>query len=155
VDGLTQAQSSLERLYLSLRNTSIGTADLESDFVKEFNRAMDDDFNTPEALAALFECAKEMNRCRTADPARLADLAATLKHLGGILGVLQRDPETYLQGQTVAETFEAVEIEALIAQRIQAKKDRDFTQADKIRELLKIKGVIIEDTATGTQWRRG
>jgi cysteinyl-tRNA synthetase len=114
---------------------------------------MDDDFNTPEALAVLFEQAREANRAREAgeDP---AVAAATLRRLAGHLGLLQRDPEDFFQAGG-GDGPSAEEVEALIEQRRQARADKDFATADRIRDELAEQGVVLEDGPQGTTWRRG
>jgi cysteinyl-tRNA synthetase len=116
---------------------------------------MEDDFNTPEALAALFELVREINRSRSADPARAAALGALLRRLGDVLGILQDDPEAYLRGaEPGGEGLTDADIDALIACRVQAKKDKNWADADAIRDQLKEAGVVLEDSPGGTSWRR-
>ena len=104
---------------------------------------MNDDFNTPPAVAVLFELAGELNRTRS------PQTAALLKGLGRTLGVLQQSPRTYLQG---GGTLDVARIEALIAERAAAKKARDFAAADRIRAELTAQGVELKDSASGTTW---
>jgi cysteinyl-tRNA synthetase len=107
---------------------------------------MDDDFNTAEAIAVLFDLANEANR-------GASEAAAELKTLAGTLGLLQRDPQEFLQG-SVAGGLDDATIETQIAARIAAKKARDFSTADRIRKELLEAGVVLEDNAQGTSWRR-
>ncbi len=148
---LDDARSALTRLYTSLRglNAPMRTIDWSDVSAARFKAAMDDDFNTPEALAVLFDLAGELNRNR--DPAR----AGLLRALAGALGLLQRDPETYMQaGATGERGYAASRIEALIAERLAARRVRDFKRADAIRDELKSAGIVLEDTSGGTLWRR-
>jgi cysteinyl-tRNA synthetase len=144
---LDDAKASLTRLYTALRGIDVQehTIDWQQPQAAKFKAAMDDDFNTPEALAALFELANDLNKDRS--PAT----AALLKQLAAIVGLLQREPETFMQGE-VSDT--ALDIDGLIAARISAKKAKDFTEADRIRKALSDAGIVLEDTPQGTTWRR-
>ncbi len=155
-DNLTQARASLERIYTSLRDVDTlndFTLDKESSFVKQFCHAMDDDFNTPQALAVLFEVAKELNLAKTAkDNALASELASTLVGLGELLGLLQLDPAAFLQGEN--DSDEVATIEALIVQRNQARADKNWALADDARDKLNAMNVILEDSAGKTTWRK-
>lgn len=119
---------------------------------------MDDDFNTPEAIAVLFDLANEVNRSQS------VTAAAELKTLAGVLGLLQRDPQDFLQGRasmnltvptpTLEASGGALDIDALIEARIAAKKSKNFAEADRIRKELLGAGIVLEDTPQGTTWRR-
>nr|VFK80308.1 MAG: cysteinyl-tRNA synthetase [Candidatus Kentron sp. SD] len=159
---LEQAWSSLARLYTALRDLPIMDADASSEIGMEydarFRAAMDDDFNTPEALAVLFDMAREINRARQEnDLPRATALGATLKGFGEILGLLQSDPSDFLQTATI-ETSDAApdgdEVERLIAERTEARINKDWAQADRIRDRLKDRGIILEDSGGKTIWRR-
>ena len=115
---------------------------------------MDDDFNTPVALAAMFDLAREINRIRKSDLQQAAALGAQLKQLGGILGILQQHPDDYLKGSDESGLSDA-EIDSLIQQRSDAKRDKNWAEADRIRDELQSQGVVLEDSARGTTWRRG
>ncbi len=154
-DNLDQARNALARLYTALRGLPTNDAAGDTEFNARFHAAMDDDFNTPGAVAVLFDLAHEVNRLRADDAARAAELAAELRRLGGVLGVLQDDPEAYLQAGGGAGQLQAEEIDALLQKRNQARADRDWAEADRIRDLLKDNGVVLEDGAGGTTWRRG
>ena len=115
---------------------------------QRFKAAMDDDFNTPEALAVLFDLANEANRTQS------AEASAQLKALGGVLGLLQRDPQAFLQGSAGKGGFDDAVISAQIEARIAAKKSKNFAEADRIRKELLEAGIVLEDSANGTTWRR-
>lgn len=151
-DLLRDAKSSLDRLYTALKNTPpTGRApiDWESDYGKRFKVAMDDDFNTPDAVAVLFEMVSDINRTNS------GELAAQLKGLANILGLLQRDPAAYFQaGSHTHDALGAEQIEALIAARLDARKAKNFAESDRIRNELLANGVVLEDGPSGTTWRR-
>jgi len=156
VDNLTQARASVERIYTSLRDVAIQkdyVLDRESSFVRQFCQAMDDDFNTPQALAVFFEISKELNVAKADNNTILAsDLASTLVTLGKIIGLLQLDPGAFLQGDN--DNDEVAIIEALIIQRNQARIDKDWPLADDARDKLNAMKVILEDSAGKTTWRK-
>jgi len=116
---------------------------------------MDDDFNTAVAVAVLFDMARELNKIKNNDVELAAQLAAELKELSSVLGILQDDPDEFLKTADGTQDSGLAEqaIEALIAQRIAAKKNKDWALADKIRDDLKAQGIVLEDVATGTSWR--
>ena len=153
-DNLKQARSALERLYTSLRglDTSVEAAGGE-EFVSRFKEAMDDDFNTPEAYSTLFDMAREINRLKTDDIAAASLLGARMRELADILGLLSQDPETFLQGGA-GEEDNVAEIEGLIQQRLDARAAKDWAAADDARDKLLAMGIILEDGAQGTTWRR-
>ncbi|HOW61061.1 MAG TPA: cysteine--tRNA ligase [Candidatus Contendobacter sp.] len=157
-ENLEHAKSSLTRLYTALRGLPRGAAPIEESWRERFAQAMDDDFNTPEALAVLFDLAREINRLRTEDEAAAARLGASLRQLGELLGLLQTNPETFLRGSGEggegASALTAEQIEALIAERATARKAKQWAEADRIRNLLQEGGVVLEDTPKGTTWRR-
>lgn len=155
-DHLHNAHKSLERLYSSLRDLPTDTwhdSDHDEEAIKRFNEAMDDDFNTPEALAVLFDLARETNRLKTDSPDVAKILANTLKHLGSIIGLLEQEPDTFLHAQVEGDEDEKKEIELLVAARDEARRNKDWATADKLREELTSKGVSLEDATEGTKWR--
>ena len=153
--ALQQAKSALERFYHTLKGLPVVTAQGGEEFVTRFNSAMDDDFNTPEALAVLYELAREVNRAEKAGETTVAaGLAGRLRELAAILGLLQDNPEKFLQG-FAQDGLSDAEIDALIQARADAKKAKDFARSDKIRADLLAKGIILEDSRQGTTWRRG
>jgi cysteinyl-tRNA synthetase len=126
-----------------------------TDYEKRFIAAMNDDFNTPEAIAVLFELASDINRIRkTQSDAAAACLGTLLQRLGNILGLLQDDPETWFKGSGTADNLDEASIEALIQQRLDARKAKQWAESDRIRDELKAQGVILEDNAGGTTWKR-
>ena len=134
----------------------IGPVETDSEFADRFRKAMDDDFNTAEAIAVLFDLAHAINRTRTENPSEAARLARILRSLAVPLGLLQRDADQFLKGGVVAsEGIGEAEIEALIAKRSDARQRRDWGESDRIRDELMAKGVVLEDVASGrTTWRR-
>jgi len=145
-DGLLDdARSALRRLYTALDGTAAETRaiDWTEPPAAAFRAAMDEDFNTPAALAVLFELASEVNR--TGDLAS----AALLRSLGGVLGILQQAPRDYLRAGT---TLDEAAIEAMIEARAAAKRARDFPAADRLRDELQAMGVLLKDSAQGTTW---
>lgn len=154
-ENLKQARAALERLYTALRNTDpTGTPVGGEQFEARFREAMDDDFNTPEAYSALFDMAREVNRLKSEDMTAANGLAAKLRQLAGVLGLLGQDPEQFLQSGAQSSDDEVAEIEALIKMRNDARKDKDWAQADVARDRLNALGIILEDGPQGTSWRR-
>jgi cysteinyl-tRNA synthetase len=149
--GLDDARQGLRRLYTALdgvdasqwpTHTQIDWRDPDA---ARFKAAMDDDFGTPIALSVLFDLAAELNRTKS------VEVAVKLKTLAGVLGLLQQSPRQYLQGGADGD-IDVAEIEALIEARTQAKKARQFDQADRIRDALLAKGVVLKDSPQGTSW---
>ncbi|WP_276972630.1 cysteine--tRNA ligase [Tatumella ptyseos] len=154
-DNLKQARSALERLYTALRNTDPSAVPAEgAEFEQRFREAMDDDFNTPEAYSVLFDMAREVNRLKAEDPAAADSVAAKLRQLSGVLGLLQQDPEIFLQSAAGSSDDEVAEIEALIVMRKEARETKNWAQADIARDKLNELGIIVEDGPQGTTWRR-
>ncbi len=151
---LDDARQALSRLYTTLKAVAAAEAavDWNEAHAQRFRAAMDDDFNTPEACAALFDLASEVNRHKS------AGLAGQLRALAGLLGLLQREPQAFLQatpsGSTEKGELPAERIAALITARAEAKKAKNFAEADRIRSELAAAGVVLEDSAAGTSWRR-
>ncbi|MBD3584169.1 cysteine--tRNA ligase [Salinimonas sp. HHU 13199] len=151
-DNIIQSRAALERLYTALRgvNASEQVRGDEGGYLARFEQAMNDDLNVPEAMSVLFDVARELNK-QEADSPDAATLAGVLKHLGGILGLLESDPDTFLQG---GGDDDVAEIEALIKQRNDARAQKDWAAADEARDALTAKGIVLEDGPNGTIWRR-
>lgn len=143
--ALDEAKKGLTRLYCALDGCAADAGVADEAALGEFAAAMDDDFNTPKALAVLFELARRINSGETA-------LAYTLKTLGARLGILQREPAAFLKGSRRAGQLDPAQIEALIAERRTAKAAKDYVRADAIRAELAAAGVQIKDTAQGCEW---
>ena len=151
--SLKEAGVRLERLYTALNGLS-GMSDASAAegtaFESRFYAAMDDDFNTPEALGVLFELVREINSLRKKSDEAAKPLAALLVRLAGILGILQGDPEAYLKS---GSEVDAEWVESMISQRAEAKKSRDFAEADRIRDTLAENNVQLLDSREGTTWK--
>lgn len=153
---LDNAKSALTTLYTALRGQEGEALDVDNDFSHRFEKAMQDDFNTPEAIAVLFELAKETNRQREADPQQASQMAGQLRHMGSLLGLLQDDPQTFLQGKSQHHHtgLSDAEVDELIKQRNQARIDKNWAESDRLRDELKAQGIILEDSGGSTSWRR-
>ena len=144
---LEDAKSALTRLYTALKNVPSAEVQLDwnNPYATRFKAAMDEDFNTPEAVAVLFELAGEVNKSKS------SELAGLLKVLGSVVGLLQRSPEAFLKGESSKDDSK---IDSLVKARQEAKLSRNFAEADRIRDELKDAGIILEDSPQGTTWRR-
>jgi len=152
--ALEESKAALDRLYTSFLDVDISDQDVaaKGSHTEQFQQAMDDDFNVPEALAVLFDLAKAVNKAKeTGDQERTKLLVNELIHLSKPLGLLQQDPQVFLKsGVDVSES----EIEALIDKREKARDSGDYSTADKIRDQLFEQNIILEDSKEGTFWRR-
>jgi len=152
--NLEDAKNSLTKLYLTLHNVGVEThGDIawHNAYAQRFKVAMDDDFNTAEAIAVLFDLAHESNKTRS------TALATLLQALAGLLGLLQDMPESFLKGTADGEQigqYTSEQIDHLLAQRNAARANKNFAEADKVRDMLISAGIILEDTGQGTLWRR-
>ncbi|MHB8624277.1 MAG: cysteine--tRNA ligase [Sulfuricaulis sp.] len=154
-ENLQGAKAALTRLYLALKDLPAegGQTTAAAAYEQRFYAAMDDDFNTPEAFAVLFDLARDINKLREEGSASAAALGYMLRRLGGILGLLQQDSQVFLRGG-VAGGLINEQIEALVAQRGEARTNRNWAESDRIRDELKAQGIILEDKAGQTTWRR-
>ncbi|MFW5431971.1 MAG: cysteine--tRNA ligase [Methylophilaceae bacterium] len=143
---LDDAKASLTRLYTALRGQNVEAHDVDWSHPQaiRFKAAMDDDFNTPEAVAVLFDLANDLNKNGTPEAASL------LRNLGAVIGLLERDADVFLQGADSQD----LDVEALILERLQAKQNKDFAKADAIRQKLLDASIVLEDHSEGTSWRR-
>ncbi|NOY67454.1 MAG: cysteine--tRNA ligase [Gammaproteobacteria bacterium] len=154
---LDNAQAALEGFYTALRGLTISDTDDTEDYGKRFYAALDDDFNTAEAVAVLAECRRDINQAKTNDHERANHIGSILVKLSSLLGILQSDAEQVLkQGARpqAGDDLADAEIEILIQKRKVARDTKDWAESDRIRDLFKEKGIILEDSASGTSWRR-
>lgn len=153
---LDSAGAALSRLYTALRDVKLSAMNTDSlDYIRRFEDAMNEDFNTAEAVSILFDLANQINKYKTTDSVLASVLATTLKHLGAVLGLLQDDPENYLKSGGNASGLSDAEIDSLIDQRALAKANQNWGEADRIRDQLKAQGIELEDNDGVTCWRRG
>jgi cysteinyl-tRNA synthetase len=153
-DGLDQATKMLDRLYGAAR--ALGDVDAAPGAAPDpdFIAALNDDLNTPKAMAALFELARQANTA--SDPNDKSRIKGTLLASAGLMGLLEQDPEEWFAGESGDEDgIDAAEIEALIDARKAARAAKDFAESDRIRDELAAIGITLEDGPDGTKWRRG
>ena len=164
-EALLAARTALRRFYTALRGRPVDrqaltdtlnaeTSMLDAQYIDRFVAAMDDDLNTPEALAVLHDLANTLNKETDTRSARSVSLASTLVYLGGRLGILDKDPEALLQGEANQDGPSADQIDALIKERQAARAAKDFARSDQIRDELAALGVVLEDAGGKTTWRR-
>ena len=161
-DNLRQADAALSRLYLALRDVAAPADAAATDWSARFREAMDDDFNTPEAMSVLQSLARELNTAKAAGRGTAAAvLAGELKALAGVLGLLTHDAAAWLStgseltaGQAAADKLGDERIDTLVEARVAARRARNWAESDRIRDELAAAGVILEDGPAGTTWRR-
>ena len=151
-DNLKEARGALERFYRAIKGLPDTVAVDGEEYVARFGEAMDDDFNTPEACAVLFDMAREVNRLKTSDLQAAAGLAARMRELASALGLLQMDADGFLKADAAGKV-DAAEVEALIQARLQARADKAWAESDRIRDQLADMGVVLEDSKGTTTWR--
>ncbi|EGN76293.1 cysteinyl-tRNA synthetase [Idiomarina sp. A28L] len=151
---LDQAHASLERIYTAMRgiNAETASASVRESYEARIREALNDDFNVPEAMSVIFEITREVNRQRSENKSLAAELVFLLQEYGAILGILQQQPDEFLKGSE--DDSEVAKIEALIEQRNSAREAKDWAGADAARDELQALGIVLEDTAEGTLWRR-
>jgi cysteinyl-tRNA synthetase len=154
-EHLDNARGALTRLYTALRGLPEARPIGGEAFRERFYAAMDDDFNTPEALAVLFDLVREINRVRARDERLAAALGTELGRLGNVLGILQEAPDAYLRGEGYGAGLSERDIDELIRRRAGARKAKNWSEADRIRDRLHAAGILVEDGTEGTTWRRG
>ena len=153
--SLKEAQVKLERFYQALRGiNATAEVELQNDYSGKFNAAMNDDFNTPKAIAVLFELVNELNSASRQKLPTAPALAKQLLELANSIGLLQQDPEAFLQGEAKEGELSAQQIEAFVIERKAARANKDFAESDRIRDLLLEQGVVLKDTREGTSWFR-
>jgi cysteinyl-tRNA synthetase len=159
-EHLNEAGVALTRLYTALRGIVVNGSPVNEGYKARFELAMDDDFNTPVAMAVLFDLARELNKTKEFDQEKSGELATTLRTLADLLGLLQDDPDVFLKGSVLGEMANGsglteTAVEQRIHDRLEAKKNKQWALADSIRDELKAQGIVLEDTPNGiTTWRR-
>jgi len=157
--ALDNARQALSRLYTALRGIEPKAGEVSGggEFRTRFQEAMDDDFNTPVALSVLFDVVRELNRLKSEGQPEAAAMAALLLELAGSLGLLAADPEVFLQGGAPAtDGLGEAEIQQLVDARLAARQQKNWAEADRIRDQLQAAGIELEDVpGGGTLWRRG
>jgi cysteinyl-tRNA synthetase len=148
-----QARQGLERLYNALRDLPQQTKIENTEYEQKFIQAMNDDFNTPVAFSVLFDLAHEIQRLRDKDLQAAAQHGALLQYLGGVLGVLQEDPQQFLQSGAANLDIDVAKVEALIVARNQARLQKDWAEADRVRDELAAMSIVLEDGPAGTTWK--
>jgi len=154
-EQLDNARAALQRMYAALQDTQPAEIPENSDFQQRFEQALNDDFNTANGVAVLFDLVREVNRAKSEQQEKQHELASLLRYLGGLLGLLQADAGYFLKSQAgQGEGLSDTAIEDLVSARLQARSEKDWARADRIRDELVDAGIAIEDGSDGTRWRR-
>ena len=152
---IRESRGGLDRLYRAIRGAPVAQTPDETG-LEHFRAAMDDDFNTAGGVAAMQDVGTELNKAKEAgDPDRAGALAAALREMGGVMGILQEDPESWFKHVDGGGDLSDADIDGLIESRNQARADKDWAEADRIRDELAAAGIVLEDGPAGTTWRRG
>ncbi|MCP4331764.1 MAG: cysteine--tRNA ligase [Gammaproteobacteria bacterium] len=155
-EQLDNAHTALQRFYAALQDTRPAEMPVDNEYQQRFELALNDDFNTASAVAVLFDLVREINRAKSDELEQQHSLASLLRYLGGTLGLLQAEPEEFLKsraggpGGGLSDTA----IDELVEARLQARANKDWANADRIRDELVDAGIVIEDGSDGTRWRR-
>jgi cysteinyl-tRNA synthetase len=154
--NLDSAKAAMDRFYTALRGVNADVVGDGGDYEQRFRKAMDDDFNTVEAIAVLFDIANALNIAKAEKNIQQAGkLAGQLKYLGAVLGLLQEDADAFMKGGSGTEGgLTDAEIDILIGLRSVAKQEKNWAESDRIRDELQGQGIVLEDSAAGTTWRR-
>ena len=153
-EQLNSSRSALSRLYTALLDTSAGDIPQQSEYQKRFEAAMADDFNTADALAVLFDLARDLNKAKAEGASEVNALASLLRYLSNLIGLLEMEASVFLKSSVSEDGLSDSDIEDKISQRQQAKADKDWSLADQVRDELTAAGIVLEDSAEGTRWRR-
>ena len=152
---LDNAKAALTTLYTALRGIDIvAVKETDSEYHQRVSTAMNDDFNTAEVLPVLFDLAKEVNRYKEKDNDKAMHFASILRELAGLIGLLKQEPDDFLRGDSDGQGMSEADINALILQRNQARDTKDWAESDRIRDVLKEEGIVLEDAGGKTTWRR-
>jgi cysteinyl-tRNA synthetase len=154
-EQLDNARAALQRMYAALQDTHPAKIPENSDYQQRFEQALNDDFNTANGVAVLFDLVREVNRAKSEQQEKRHQLASLLRYLGGLLGLLQADAGEFLKSQAgQGEGLSDTAIDDLVSARLQARSEKDWARADRIRDELVDAGIVIEDGSDGTRWRR-
>jgi cysteinyl-tRNA synthetase len=153
-ESLLEAKTGLERLYMALKDQKAAENLHESDYTQRFKAAMDDDFNTPVALSVLYDLVRDLNKAKSIEGQQAELLAKELLVLAELLGVLQQDPNFFLQNSVIRDGLSDAQIKHLIELRTAARNAKNFARSDEIRDQLAAEGIELLDSREGTSWTR-